>query len=310
LEKAFDEPALDIDTKIRIILGLNTFTKSDTIFNEAMTLSRKMVEANPTEPKAHAIYAGILASPSVRNYEQARNQYRIAISEDSSKYIYWGPLLDIEVQLNDIKSLESESKKAIALFPNNANLYYYNGVANMQLKNYDDALNSFRSGIFYVLNDSSMLEKIYTYIGDVSYYTKKFSSSDSAYEQALKINPNDDYVLNNYSYYLSVRDTDLEKAEQMSKKSNALVQNNASYEDTYGWILYMSHKYLAAKECESKAIEQDGNRDATILEHYGDILFKLGEKDSAVDYWMKAKQAGVGSELLDKKIKDKQLYEK
>jgi tetratricopeptide (TPR) repeat protein len=308
LEKAFDEPSLDIDTKIRIISGLATFTTGDSIFIQAMILSKKMVAANPTEPRAHAVYAQLLLHN--KDLAEGRNQYRIAVSEDSSRYTYWSQLLDLEGQLSDIKDLETESKKAIGLFPNNPQLYYYNGYANMQLKNFDNALSAFKGGLFYVLNDSNLLDLFYANIGDASYYTRRFKASDSAYDEALKINPNYDYVLNNYSYYLSVRDTNLALAEKMSKRSNELDSTNDSYEDTYAWILYMSGKLQEAKKWENKAIQNGGEKDVTILEHYGDILFKLGEKDAAVDCWMKAKEKGANSDLLERKIKDKQLYEK
>ena len=90
LEKAFEEPSLDIDTKIRIILGLNTFTNADTILSEAMTLTREMVKSDPTEPQSHFIYGELLQQK--QNFDEARTQYRITISEDSSKYSYWDPL--------------------------------------------------------------------------------------------------------------------------------------------------------------------------------------------------------------------------
>lgn len=308
LEKAFEEPSLDVDTKIRIISGLAAFSSSDSIFSQAMTLAREMVIANPTEPRAHAVYAQLLLHN--KDLIAGRDQYRIAVSEDSSKYTYWSQLLDLEGQLNDDTALAKESGKAIGLFPNNPRLYYFNGFANMQLKNYDNAVVSFKTGIVYVLNDSTTLGLFYQSIGDACYYTKRFASSDSAYEQALKIDPNNDYVLNNYSYYLSVRDTNLAAAERMSKKSNELHPNYAVYEDTYGWILYMSGKYEDAKVWENKAMADGGEKDATIVEHYGDILFKLGEKDSALEYWMKAKDKGANSDLLDRKIKDKMLYDK
>ena len=309
LEKAFDEPSLDIDTKIRIISGLSTFTSGDSLLNQAFILSGKMVKANPTEPEAHAIYADIILMHD-QNFSEARNQYRTAVSEDSTKHRNWKKLLDVEIQLNDMQDLATESREAIGFFPNDPDFYYDNGVANFQLKNFDDALNAYKSGIFYVLTDSNLLSRFYVGIGDASYYARRFSSSDSAYEEALKINPNNDYVLNNYSYYLSVRDTNLVLAEKMSKKSNELIQNNDAYEDTYGWILYMSGKYQDAKEWENKAIANGGDKDPTILEHLGDILFKLGDKDSALEYWIKAKDRGANSALLEKKIKDKNLYEK
>jgi len=308
LKKAFAEPTLDMDTKVRIILALNTFTNSDSIFNEALTLSGEMVAASPTEPRAHAIYGELLQHN--QNLQEARVQYRDAVSEDSGKFTYWSRLLDIEAQMNDAHDLESESRSAIGLFPTSAQLYYYNGLANMQLKNYAVAVGVLKSGIIYITNDSVLLGQFYQNMGDANYFMKKYSASDSAYNEALQINPNNDYVLNNYSYFLSVRDTNLDLAEKMSKKSNALIQNNNSYEDTYAWILYITGKYDIAEEWEHKAIIDGGDKDATILEHYGNILFKQGKKDSAVEYWQRAKQAGANSDVLDREIKDKQLYGK
>jgi hypothetical protein len=53
-----------------------------------------------------------------------------------------------------------------------------------------------------------------------------------------------------------------------------------------------------------------GDQDSpAILEHYGDILFKLGEVDKAVSYWQKAKALGSDSELIGKKIADRKIYE-
>jgi hypothetical protein len=39
------------------------------------------------------------------------------------------------------------------------------------------------------------------------------------------------------------------------------------------------------------------------------VLFQLGQKDEAVSQWQKAKKIGDASDLIDKKIRDKKLYE-
>ena len=95
----------------------------------------------------------------------------------------------------------------------------------------------------------------------------------------------------------------------MSKKCNALLPDNSSYQDTYGWILYQMKKYDDAKVWIGKAINNGGKTNGTLLEHYGDILFQLGETDEAIKYWKDAKAHGGNSVLLDKKIADKKLYE-
>ena len=67
--------------------------------------------------------------------------------------------------------------------------------------------------------------------------------------------------------------------------------------------------YKKAKEWIGKAIENGGAESTTILEHYGDILFQLGDVDSALEYWSKALEKGGKSEFLEKKIADRKLYE-
>ena len=133
--------------------------------------------------------------------------------------------------------------------------------------------------------------------------------SDKAYEKSIQAKDNNSYALNNYSYYLSLRSKELDKAEQMAKKAVTLEPQNASFEDTYGWVLYKIGRYEEAETWISKALEDKEAISAEVLEHLGDVLFKLGETDKAVEYWMKAKNKGKGSEFLEKKITDRKLYE-
>ena len=80
-----------------------------------------------------------------------------------------------------------------------------------------------------------------------------------------------------------------------------------AYLDTFGWVLYQLKDYANAKKYIEKALVK--SKDATIVEHYGDVLFQLGEKDNAFAQWEKAKKGEGYSDLLDKKISDKKLYE-
>jgi Tfp pilus assembly protein PilF len=126
---------------------------------------------------------------------------------------------------------------------------------------------------------------------------------------ALVFDPSNAYVLNNYSYFLSLRGEKLDEAGKMAEQANILSPNTASYEDTYGWVLYKSGKYSDAKDWLGKALKDGGAEDGTVLEHYGDILFKLNDIDGAVQYWMKAKTKNVESDTIDKKIAERKLYE-
>lgn len=310
LKLAFEQPSLDVDTKRRILLTgfYETSTGTDSIAIQGIVLCELMVKANPKEPGAHITYGDFL----VRDHDliNAREQYRIAVSQDSSSYIVWQKLMDLDNQLADYLSLANTSKQVISLFPDNSYPYVLNGFANIELKKNEEAINSLHEGITYATDDTATLSEIYSLIGEANNNIKNYSPSDSAYEAAIKLNPNNMEVLNNYSYYLSLRDTNLAEAAAMSKRSNDLAPNNYTYEDTYAWIMYKSGKYQEAKDWEDKSLKDGGQKDNSVLDHYGDILFKLGSASDAVEYWKKAKEGGMNSDLLDKKIKDKQLYEK
>jgi len=310
LQMAFKQPSLDIDTKLRILIS-NFYaitTGNDSLSIEGLNLCRLMIQADPKDPKAHVMYGDFL----VRSMDipKARDQYQLAVAEDSSKFLSWGKLMDMEGALRDFNSLANTSKLAFSFFPTNPQVYYLNGLANFQLKKYNESLASLNKGIQYVVEDTVLLSHFLSIMGDADNSVGRYHASDSAYEQALKLYPNDDEVLNNYSYYLSVRDTNLDRAEVMSKKANTIVPNNNTYEDTYAWILYKEGKYQDAKDWEDRSLLHGGTKDNAVLDHYGDIEFKLGDKDKALEYWQKAKDGGMQSGLLDKKIRDKHLYEK
>jgi tetratricopeptide (TPR) repeat protein len=94
----------------------------------------------------------------------------------------------------------------------------------------------------------------------------------------------------------------------MSLLTIELEADNASYYDTYGWILFMQKKYSEAKVQIEKSIEQSP-KNAEVLDHYGDVLFYLGDVNKAIEQWIKARDFGAENKLIDKKIKDKKWYE-
>ena len=147
-----------------------------------------------------------------------------------------------------------------------------------------------------------ILGQFWTILGDAYNELKDHVKSDSCYVEALKLDPNNANALNNYSYYLSVRKKDLEKAKEMSKKSNELEPNNSSYQDTYGWILFQLEDYSNAKIWIEKAISNGGERNGTLLEHLGDVEFKLGNLTKASELWQKAIKAGGTTEFIQRKI--------
>ena len=110
----------------------------------------------------------------------------------------------------------------------------------------------------------------------------------AAYDSSLVYNPDNIGTLNNYAYYLSVERKDLDKAEEMSYRTVKAEPENATYLDTYAWILFEKKRYTEARIYIEQAMKNGGDTSQVIVEHCGDVYYMLGEKEKALEYWKKA----------------------
>jgi tetratricopeptide (TPR) repeat protein len=314
-EKAFGElkigfanPALDIDTKVAILLSFYNINQVyDDLKDEAEELSRILIATHPNNPKGYSIAGDLYVQD--KKYPEARDVFIKAVALDSSKYIIWEEILRLDMVLEQYDHLLGYAKTATELFPDQPMLYVMTGIAEFQLNHYLKALDQYNRALKLVVTDNDLLAQVYMHLGDTYHALNNPEESDKAYEKSLQIRDNNAYVLNNYAYYLSIRNKDLEKAEQMAKKALELEPANSSFQDTYGWVMYKTGKYDEAKKWIGKALEDTQGVSAEVLEHYGDTLYRLGNAEGAMDYWRKARAKGEGSELLEKKIADKKLIE-
>ncbi len=168
---------------------------------------------------------------------------------------------------------------------------------------WETAVQSLNEGKKYVVDNINMALQFYYHLAEAYYTLQDYKKSDEYFEKYILQNANNPIVLNNYSYYLSQRGERLDYALTLSERANKLSPNEAVYEDTYAWILYKKGEVEKAKEWMGKAIKHGGDTDPDILEHYGDILMKLGESNQALLYWNKAKELGKDHPQLLEKIK-------
>lgn len=152
--------------------------------------------------------------------------------------------------------------------------------------------------------DPNGLSDIYSQLGDLAYEENKPEEAFANYEKALELNPRNVGVLNNYAYFLAKEGGDLAKAERMAAQCVKLLPDNAVSLDTYGWVFFLRENYTLAKLYIEKALGLTAdNPDADVVEHHGDVLYMLGEKEKALLEWKRAKEiGGGGSPMLDKKI--------
>ena len=185
--------------------------------------------------------------------------------------------------------------------------YYYQGMAYYRQKDVDNALETFRNGINVITEDSSpaIVSDFYAIMGDLLFQKKREREAFEAYDSCLQWKPDNVGCLNNYAYYLSLQGDRLDEAEQMSFKTIKAEPKNATYLDTYAWILFMQQRYEEARIYIDQAIENDSTGNSVVTEHAGDIHFMTGDTEGALDLWQKALDDDPTNKILARKIKRK-----
>jgi len=285
LKKAITNREIDVQTQLELLFGYIRTTAEDADrLKQAMVMMQQIVAEHPNDARVLSAYGYIF----VLNKEQEKGveQYKRSIAIDPSKLFVWEQVLRAYAGKKDADSLLLYSQKALRLFPNQAQVHFLQGIGYMNKQNYAEAIKSVNRGIdMEPEQDTLDLVQMYSILGDLYNNTKQYHLSDSALTHALLLKPDDAGTLNNYAYYLSVRGERLPYAEQMSARSLILQKNSPTFLDTYGWILYKEGKYDKAKEYIEKAINGDPNADGTVWAHLGDVYYKLGMTEKAVECW-------------------------
>lgn len=231
-KQAFKNPRLDIDTKMKILLSYYALSENKpSLRTDAYQLCNLMIESHPDEAKSYSMYGDFLYRD--KKLSEARDAYQKANARDKTRYPIWSQVLLIDSELGDYDAMLFDSKQTIELFPAQPLGYFFNGIANIQKKEYKKAVDVLKEGKEYVIENPPLLTQFYASIGDASHQIKDYSASDEAYEKALELDAKNTYVLNNYAYYLSLHKEKLTHAEEMSKKTVDAEPNNNSFLDTY-----------------------------------------------------------------------------
>jgi Tfp pilus assembly protein PilF len=197
----------------------------------------------------------------------------------------WETLLAYVYYIQDWNSLEIYATEALQFSPTRVNFMTLKALALWQQKRVPQAIQLFEETLSFSKNDTAQTVQTYAMLGDLYQQEGNNKKAFSYYEKALAIDSSNVLVLNNYAYFLSLARQQLDKAYRMSKKAITAEPNNATYLDTFGWILYKMGKYFEAKAIFKHAMIYGGLEQALILDHYGDVLDALGEKETAVIYW-------------------------
>ena len=212
----------------------------------------------------------------------------------------------------DLDEVVSLCQDARQYNPEEMAFYYYQGMAFYQKDQRDKALEAFQNGISVITQESNpaIVSDFYAVMGDLFYQKGLPQQAFEAYDSCLQWKDDNIMCMNNYAYYLSELGQQLDKAEQMSYKTIKAAPKNATYLDTYAWILFMKERYAEAKIYIDQALQNDSDSSAVIIEHAGDIYAKGGNVERAVALWQQAQEIDPDNKILNRKIKRRKYIKK
>lgn len=307
LKIGFESTDLELDAKIQMYMLVSQTEDHHITEQQQLELINILIDKHVDDDRPRALLAEYYIAK--KQNKEAREQLRLVIEINKGNYAYWERLLFIDNDLTDWKSLSMDSKAAIKYFPEQPVLYILDAVSMLQLGNYQDIYAVLDSAEANATNNNQILSQIYTYRAEAYYKQKKYDEAYTWFDKVVKIDPQNYLAMNNYAYYLSLRSIKLDVAEKLS---SAVVQsnpNNATYLDTYAWVLFKKKDYQLAKFYMESALSNSTEENPVLVEHYGDILFFLNEKDKAVQQWKKSLKMGNPSKMLPEKIKTGSFFE-
>lgn len=216
----------------------------------------------------------------------------------------WQLYLNLLLSRREWDLLLHEADSYAKTLPDKHTAFFVKGISYFQQKNYRSALDALLQAEkrYAEPADTAFMVRLYSSLGDVYFYLEKHAKSDKYFNRAIRLDPANYSVMNNYAYYLSLSNRKLKKALALSKATIDAEPENPTYLDTYAWILYRMGRYDDSKQIFRQALVKGGDKEPVTLEHYGDVLYKLKEYSNALIYWQRVAENGGNSPQLQEKI--------
>lgn len=304
---ALKNPQLALATKLEI-LGqyIEYLLKSNQKIEDIEALFVLLIEHYPLEEAVHSYYAAYLQYLS--RAAEAASVYESMLAINPSNSQTWVNLIQVYFAKNDHEQVIGIADRAIKVIEENLGFRYFKSISLQILGRNEEALELLNNTVkkFADHDNRNLRSDMFAQIGDLHQKNGNKELAFAAYEESLKLNPNNIHTLNNYAYFLSILKQDLAKAERMSAITIEKEPKNSTFLDTYAWIFFQQGNYSLAKFYIERAISnlKEDQDSGVIFDHYGDILWMNNEDEKALQAWKKALESGLESEELKLKIQN------
>ncbi len=311
LNKICTSPKLENETRLRFLNGLVYQNIQENKDPQPLLEIFRKVRTMPQEDTQILELCTRFMVTTKQPAEEVKPVLREMLAINPESNMARNLLLEYAVEDNDTAEVVRIAKPAVDYSIDDPVFYYYLGVAYFQMDSAQLTVKTFKKGLQHVNDQTNLqlLTNMYALMGDAYHQLGDSKHAYECYDSCLLYRPDEAMVLNNYAYYLSLEDSHLDRAEEMSRRSLEKEPDSPTYLDTYAWILFKQKKYAEAKEYIDKALNALGDsvstNDATIVEHAGDIYAKNGLKEKALEFWQQAADLDTPSATLLKKLKKK-----
>mgnify|MGYP000316420403 FL=1 len=295
------------DTKVGVMRQMIVENEqADKDSTQIIALFDRIMKQEQDDPQIPMLYAQYLLSKNME--AESVPVLEQVVDLDPTNKAARMMLIGAAVKKEDYKQIIKVCEPGIEATPDALEFYYYLAIAYNQAEKPDSVISICKRALEHKTADGKkeIVSEFYSILGDMYHTQKQMKEAYAAYDSALVYNPSNIGALNNYAYYLSVERRDLDKAEEMSYKTVKAEPNNATYLDTYAWILFEKGNYAEARIYIDNAMKSEGgDKSDVIVEHCGDIYYMTGDVDGALTYWKKALEMGSESKTLKQKIEKK-----
>ena len=195
-------------------------------------------------------------------------------------------------QISRMLIQENKKEESLKLLNKSYNELATKGVYEMYdyaefLKNND----SFAESIKYytkILNKISVEHPLFPEVTDgrgVAYERNgEWKKAEKDLLASLDARPNQAYVINYLAYSWIEQGVKIEKSLEMLERANNIKSNDPYIIDSLGWALFKLKRYKESKDYLQLAVRLMP-ADPIVNDHYGDVLWKNGNKLQARYYW-------------------------
>ena len=284
MQRMYDMKTIDPDLKVQIYLQLS----ADSVFfrkhyQQMDAMIRQLYGKYPGNLRVRIVNAD--CNLREKNFEEARDDLLFITERVQTNYHLWEQLFLLLNFLQDYETLYELTDKALKYFDDRYLFNFTHGLAASMLKKYSEAIPAYRRTLECLKKekepDRDVELQTLIFLAEACNEQKLYRESDDVFEKALAIAPNNPLILNNYSYYLSLREEKLELAEKYIKRCIAMEPNSSTYLDTYGWVLYKLGRMEEAIIMIEKAMKNGGSDNPEIVDHLCELLTVAGRTDEA-----------------------------